>query len=126
MRFELLNNSYKEHPIGSVDKILKPHAIAHFQRCFRHPVDRNKLYFVDVWEYGPVDGMPYYRMGSAFWAGPVNTRDRGNIARYSSSCQFRGEHGYFDVDLHNFETVEELNGFYSKIYHNMGCDPYEF
>lgn len=108
MRFELLNNSYKEHPIGSVDRILKPHAIAHFQRCFLHPVDRNKLYFVNVWEYGPVDGMP------------------GNISRYSASCQFRGEHGYFDVDLHNFETVEELNGFYAKVYRNMGCNSYAF
>ena len=112
MRFHLLNNSYKEYPIGSMDRIMHPSATAHYQRCFRDAVHRNKLYFVNVYEYGSVDGRQSEGMP-------------GNDPRYSAETQFKNDSGYFDVHLHNFETIDELNGFFAQVYANMGCYPYE-
>jgi hypothetical protein len=105
MRTQLLNNAYKEFPLS---KTLDKYAIANYQRCFRGG-DRGKLFFITVYEYGPIEG---------FTPPPAN--------RFNAKAQFKNEDGrYFDVTLHRWDTVVELNTFFSKMFRLLNCIPYE-
>jgi len=104
MRTQLLNNCYKEFPLS---KILAPHAVANYQRCFRGG-DRGKLFFITVYEYGPIKGLPTH------------------AKRFHAKAQFKNEDGrYFDVSLHDWDTIVELNTFFSKMFRLLDCIPYD-
>ena len=104
MRTQLLNHSYKEFP---VNKMITPHAVANYQRCFRGG-DRGKLFFITVIEYGPLEGLPTH------------------ANRFNAKSQFKNEDGrYFDVVLHDWDTITELNTFFSKMFRLLNCIPYE-
>jgi hypothetical protein len=108
MRTQLLNNSYQEFP---VNEIITPHAVANYQRCFRGG-DRGKLFFVTVIEYG----LRGRRRNGESWS----------VNRFNAKSQFKNEHGrYFDVVLHKWDTIAELNAFFFKMFRLLDCIPYD-
>jgi diketogulonate reductase-like aldo/keto reductase len=99
MRHDLLNNSYAGFTPSS-----DSYAVRAYQRCFRG-LERRKLFFISVYEY---------------------SRSKANQPRFDAKAQFKNAEGrYFDVCLHHWDTVEELNGFFYKIFEDMGCIPYD-
>ena len=114
---ENLKERYHEFPVPA-----GKHAAAAYQLCVRSP-DIGKLYFINVYVYDhtkfgdfkdPHSG-DYFSLGIG----------------YQAECQFVDENGFtFDVILHNcpsvnWKTIEELEGFFEKMYESMDCVPYD-
>jgi hypothetical protein len=103
-REALINHGYRQFP---VNEFLNPHAVANYQLLVQHGTERNKLYFITVFEYKRhLDGEPV-------------------VATFQAECQFTNENGgTFNVSLFDWDTVKELNAFFANVYHNMNCRPY--
>jgi hypothetical protein len=103
-REALINHGYRQFPVND---FLNQHAVANFQLCVKHCVERNKLYFITVCEYERhLDG-------------------NSVVATFQAECQFtNASGGTFNVSLFDWDTVKELNAFFSSIYHKMNCRPY--
>jgi hypothetical protein len=109
MRTQLLNDGYKEFPLSRLKtcEFNDSHLLANYQRCFRSP-DGEKLFYVTVFEYRPLVDSP----------GVANV--------FNSESQFTSKDGHtFDVILHSWETVTELNVFFQEIFQLLNCIPYD-
>ena len=96
------------------------HADSAHQLCIRAD-DGSKLYFINVYmyDYGKITGfVPRVLACLATF---------GDQFGYQAECYFKGEDGLaFDVMLHHdWKTIEQMETFFHKMYHNMNCKPYE-
>lgn len=97
---ENLKERYYESPVPK-----SKHAKAAYQLCVRSS-DVGKLYFINVYVYDLT------KLGL----------DR---ISYQAECQFVDENGFtFDVVLH-WKTIEQMEGFFEKMYESMDCVPYD-
>lgn len=99
---ENLKERYYEFPVPK-----SKHAKAAYQLCVRSS-DVGKLYFINVYVYDLT------KLGL----------DR---ISYQAECQFVDENGFtFDVVLHrDWKTIEQMEGFFEKMYESMDCVPYD-
>jgi hypothetical protein len=99
----LKHNGYKEF---KPNELLAPYACAAFQKCVKK--EGVKLYFITVYEYPPF----------------VDEKAPSN-GRYEADGQFETDRGLtFNVKLHHGWSIADLEDFFDKIYHSMGCNPY--
>lgn len=105
---ENLKERYHEFPVPK-----SKHADAAYQLCVRSS-DIGKLYFINVYVYD-LTKLGYSR-----------TRQLDRIS-YQAECQFVDENGFtFDVVLHrDWKTIEQMEGFFEKMYESMDCVPYD-
>ncbi len=105
---EDLKERYSEFPVPK-----GKHADAAYQLCVRSP-DIGKLYFINVYVYDKELHKSWLSIPSGRYS-------------YQAECQFVDENGYtFDVVLHHdWKTIEEMEGFFEKMYRNMNCVPYD-
>lgn len=99
MRNELLAAGYREFGNDPIHR----HAIGFFQKAIRG--EEGKQYFINVYEYAP------------------HFPDCG-VNSFMAEAQFENENSHFDVTLHEFASVDELEAFYRKIW-ELGCIPYD-
>jgi hypothetical protein len=101
MRKQLLEAGYREF---KPNEWLHKYAVRAYQLAVRD--DNGKLFFITVHEYDPI--------------GPQEGQ------QFNAEAQFENANGRtFDVSLHYWETVEELNAFFKGIYFEMACVPYD-
>lgn len=99
---ENLKDRYCEFPVP-----VTYHAESAHQLCVRAD-DGSKLYFINVYIYD------HRKIGHSRVA-------------YQAECNFTDESGFsFDVVLHHdWKTIEQMEGFFEKVYRNMNCKPYD-
>lgn len=100
MKNELLENGYRQFN----PDVMHPNAVGAYQKAIRGEAGR--LYFINVYEYEPFPGSNLTH----------NT--------FMAEAQFENENSHFDVTLHRFASVDELESFYQKIW-ELGCIPYD-